>query len=68
MVNKDTTRNAAGGRTVVRPFTSARLGSHHVFVIDSRLRCGISNGTIAAVPVLNPDNSKAGTEKETKTS
>jgi hypothetical protein len=55
------------GRTVVRPFfVSAPWFPPRVrdrFEIAMRY----SNGTIAAVPVLNPDNSKAGTEKETKT-
>jgi hypothetical protein len=37
-----------------------------MFVMASKPRSGLSKGTVAPVPVLNPDNSNAGTEKETK--
>ncbi len=48
------------------PFRHWHLGSNHIFVMVSKSESGISIGTVAPVPVLNTDNSKAGTEKETK--
>ena len=54
------------GRTTVRPFFVSGFWFPHMFVIASNDATVLSNGTVAPVPVLNTDNSKAGTEKETK--
>jgi hypothetical protein len=66
MVIKEITRNVAGADRGP-PLFRERIFLFPPHVRDRfKRRNRIPTGTVGPVPVLNPDNSKAGIEKETK--